>query len=431
MSCVVVVVYTSCAYFNTVYNAKNYYREGRRSVAHDTLVMDVQSFDKAIEKSTSIIVKYPDTRWVDDALFIMGASYYFKGDYSRSLEKLDFLITNYAGSDFYGEAKYLVGLANYKSKRYSAAVAALKEVLGEKKFRKKALLTMLYAYYAGDNLGSLYEVADTLLKHSLRYDERRTVLRLSGMAQFKEERFAAALETFTDLLAITRDESDRRDLKLRIAETYLQLGEHEQCRNFLIGETDPEFRDLLVDLYMKTGKTDEAKDICYDLSQNASPDIAAEAYYELAQIYEMQDSFDLAVAYYDSALVRSPGGEYGRQAKRKSEILKRIQILTAEPEDTVRARFLLAEIYFADLDDPARAVEGYEGVYRGHPNSKWAPKAMYAHLWIANRVYEDKMLAADIARTLISTYPGTEYALSAQRILEELEPRYESDGPQP
>lgn len=421
----------SCAYFNTVYNAKNYYREGRKMVTHDTLVMNVQNFDKAIEKATSIIVKYPNTRWVDDALFIMGAAYYFKGDYARGLEKLDFLITNYPGSNFNAEARYLIGLANYKLKKYGAAVNALKDILAERKFRNKALLVMLYAYYGNEDLGALYEVADTLLGRSLGYDDRRAVLRVTGMAQYKEERYDEALDTFTRLLAITREASEQRDLKLRIAETYLQLGMHEQCETFLVGETDPQFRDLLVDLYVKTGKVDEAMEICQDLAHGPSTEIAAEAFYQMAQIYEARDSIDNAVAYYDSALARAPGSEYGRQAKQRSEILKRIQVLSAEPEDSVRAQFLLAEIYFTDLNDLPQAIRGYEKVYHDHPTSKWAPKAMYAHLWIANRVYGDTVLAQDLARDLIDKYPRTEYAAAAQRMMAEIEPGGGLDGSGP
>lgn len=101
-----------------VYNAKNYFREGRKEVRHDTLVTDSRNFDKAIEKSTAIIVKYPNTRWVDDALFMMGASYYYKGDYLRSLDRLEFLVQNYPGSGYEYEAEYLIGLANYKLSRY-------------------------------------------------------------------------------------------------------------------------------------------------------------------------------------------------------------------------------------------------------------------------------------------------------------------------
>ena len=140
-------VVLSCAYFNTVYNAKTYFHEGEKLVRHDTLSIDSDNFDKAIEKSTAIIVRYPDTRWIDDALFMMGASYYYKGDYSRAVEKLDFLVQNYPESGFYYEAQYLIGLANYKLEKYGSAVVALKEAMMSKKFKKKATIAMLYVYY--------------------------------------------------------------------------------------------------------------------------------------------------------------------------------------------------------------------------------------------------------------------------------------------
>ncbi|UCG30372.1 MAG: tetratricopeptide repeat protein [candidate division WOR-3 bacterium] len=430
-TCVVIIILSSCAYFNTVYNAKNYFREGRKSVRHDTLVTDSENFDKTIEKSTAIIVKYPDTRWIDDALFMMGASYYFKGDYARSLEKLDFLIQNYPESGYQYESQYLIGLANYKLERYGSAVVALREAMNARKFRKKSLIALLYVYYGDANYKDLYEIADTLMNGSLSYDERRTVLRFVSMAQFEEQRYEDALETSSQLLSITRDERERRDLKLRIAEIYLEIGEFDLCRKFLVDETDPEFRDLLADLYLKTGNVAEAKDICSELSQNRMPDVAAEAFYEIAQIYESEDSIDLAVANYDSALVKSPNSEYGLKARKRSEVLKRIQSLTGETEDEVRSQFLLAEIYFADINDLPKALEGYQNVYRNYPKSKWAPKALYAHLWIASYIHGDDTLAATLARSLIDSYPRTEYAMSAQQILQTIESDSSVNGQEP
>ncbi|MCK4453314.1 outer membrane protein assembly factor BamD, partial [candidate division WOR-3 bacterium] len=108
------VVLSSCAYFNTFYNAQSYYRKGMKRVTNDTLKVDSEDFDKTIEKSIAVIVKYPNSRYVDDALFMMGSSYYYKGDYSRALEKLDFLCLNYPESKFYDDALYYKGLSYYQ-----------------------------------------------------------------------------------------------------------------------------------------------------------------------------------------------------------------------------------------------------------------------------------------------------------------------------
>jgi TolA-binding protein len=422
------VLVLSCAYFNTVYNAKTYFHEGKKLIRHDTLIVDSDNFDKAIEKSTSIIVKYPDTRWVDDALFMMGASYYYKGDYSRGLEKLDFLVQNYPESGFYDEAQYLMGLANYKLQKYGSAVVALKEAMMSKRFKKRATIAMLFVYYHDDNYSALYETTETLIQGSLSYDERRTVLRFMGMAQFSEELYTDALETFTQLLDITRTDEDRGKLKLQIAEIYLEIDEYDLCREFLVGEVDPEFRDLLAELYMELGEIEKAKEICFELAHGRPGDIAAEAYYELAQIYENEDSMDLAVSYYDSAMVKSPNSEYGLNARKRSDVLRRIQSLTGESEDVVKAKFLLAEIYFTDLDDLPKAVEGYQEVYNEYAESEWAPKALYAHLYIARNIQHDDTLTVSLARAMISQYPRTEYAMSAQLILDQLQGEGETNN---
>ena len=419
--CAFLMVFLSCAYFNTVYNAKNYFRQGKKLLIHDTLMVDSENFDKAIEKSTAIIVRYPNTRWIDDALHIMGASYYYKGDYQRSMEKLDFLTVNYPQSHFYYDAQYLLGLANYKLKEYGPATVALKEAASSRDYRRKSMIALVYVYYGDGDYSSLYAVADTLMNGSLDYDERRAVLSFVGLAQFSEGRYAEALATSTRLLEITRDEAERRQLKLRIAEIYLQIGEYDLCRDFLVGEAAPEFRDLLAALYIKTGNTQEAEEICHELTLSNQSDIAAKAYYELARIYENDDSTNLSVAYYDSVLLKSPTSTYGLEARKRSDVLKRIQSLVAEKEDTVRAQFLLAEIYFADLDDLPKALEGYQKVYQNHPSSKWAPKALYAHLWIASKIFQSDTLTVRLANDLISDYPRTEYALSAQQILEQVQ----------
>jgi TolA-binding protein len=424
---VMIACLISCAYFNTVYNAKDYFRQGMKLVKHDTLTIDSDNFDKAIEKSTAIIVKYPDTRWVDDALFMMGASYYYKGDFARSVEKLDFLTLNYPESGFYAEAQYLVGLANYKLKKYGSAIIALEEAKQSRKYRKKAMIALLYVYFADGSYDRMYAVADTLLKGSLKYDEQRAVLRFVSMAQFNEERYEEALETYKRLLELTREETARRELKLRIAEIYMEIGEYKLCRDFVEDEIEPEFRGLLGDLCMATGDAERAKEIYLELSQGSEPRMAAEAYYKIAQMYEQEDSIQLAAVYYDSALTRAPNSEYGLEARKKSEVLKRIQSLTSETADSVRAQFLLAEIYYADLGEIDKAVAGYKKVYSEYPDSKWAPKALYAHLWIAKNVLEDDTLAARLARDLVADYPRTEYAMSARNFVEPAESGAEND----
>jgi TolA-binding protein len=413
--CLVFLV--SCAYFNTVYNAKNYYREGKKSVVHDTLKVDSEFFDKAIEKATLTIVKHPGCRWIDDVLFIMSASYYYKGDYKRSLEKLDFLLTNYPESRFYDDALYYKGLVYYKQQKYGLAVISLREAMESKSYKKKAMIALSYVYYRDGNYTSLTAITQELLHESLNLSRKRDVYRLLAEAQFEQELYADALESYNNLLDITRREEDKRTLKLKIAEIYLELGEYELCRDFLAGEHDVEFKTLLGDLNVEIGEIEKAKEMYVDVAQSNVTEFAAEAYYKLAQLYENEDSLELAIAYYDSSAMQSPYSEYGIEAQKKTEILNRIFTLTNEADNVDRAQFLLAEIYFIDLDEPEKAIEGYQNVHETYPRSEWAPKALYAQFWITKYIIENDSIAHLLGQDLLTRYPRTEYALSTQKIL--------------
>jgi tetratricopeptide (TPR) repeat protein len=243
------------------------------------------------------------------------------------------------------------------------------------------------------------------------------VYRLLAEAQFEQNLYADALESYNNLLDITRIEEDKRTLKLKIAEIYLELGEYELCRDFLAGENDIEFKTLLGDLNIEIGEIEKAKEVYIEVAQSNITDFAAEAYYKLAQLYENEDSLELAIAYYDSSTMQSPYSEYGIEAQKKTEILNRILTLTNEADNVDRAQFLLAEIYFIDLGEPDKAIAGYQNVYENYPRSLWAPKALYAQFWITKYIIEDDSVAYLLAQDLLLRYPHTEYALSTQKIL--------------
>lgn len=417
LSCFGIVI--GCAYFNTFYNAQDNFRQGMKVVTHDTLKFDNDSFDKAIEKSTAVIVKYPNSRYVDDALFMMGASYYYKGDYSRALEKLSFLQVNYPESKYYDDALYYQGLAYYKQRKIAQAIISLEEARTFERFTTKAMLALGYIYFNDNNYTALVELAEELLNRRLSTQDRRWVLSLLAEAQRNQFQYSSACETYLELLEIAKTEDEKRELKLKVAETYLDMGEYESCRNFLRGEYDPEFRTILADLNVELGNITEAKDIYLEIGLSDFSPLTAQAFYRLAELYRAGDSVELAIAFYDSSVDRDAQSEYGKKSKTMADVLRRIDTLSNETEETARARFLLAEIYFVDLNEPEQALIEYQRVYRKFPESVWAPKALYAELWITGNVLKNDSVAQKVLDDLLTNYPDSEYAKSAQNIFSE------------
>jgi len=412
----ILVLFAGCAYFNTYYNAQNYFGQGMKLVTDDTLKSDSEFFDKTIEKSTLVIVKYPTSRWVDDALLLMGISYYYKGDYARALEKLDLFCLNYPDSKLYARAKYYKGLTHFKEQKYNNAILALNEAKESRKLKKKVSLVLCYIYSQQGNNTALEEMTKGLLKGSLSLQARKDVLNLLGGAQFNLKLYDEALATFNEILVLSRTAEEKKILKLKIAKIYLQLDKYEECRKFLAGESDAEFRVLLADLSIELRNIQEAKDLYKEVIALGQSNYTALAYYNLACLYEDADSIDQAIAYYDSAsLIASDTS--GLKAKRKADVLKRIISLTKEAENADRSQFLLAELYFVDLSNISQAQLTYKKVYTDYPASKWAPKARYAEFWITKNILKNDSLAASLANELIAKYPLTEYSISAETIM--------------
>ena len=68
---------SSCVYFNTLYNARKIYGEAEEMRGEKQGDVDRNLRDKytqVIEKCATIVRDHPDSRWVDDAVFLMGQS---------------------------------------------------------------------------------------------------------------------------------------------------------------------------------------------------------------------------------------------------------------------------------------------------------------------------------------------------------------------
>jgi len=71
----VLIMLSSCAYYNTFYNAEQYFAEAQK-VTHENQLDQVSKeeltlYSKAIEKSKKLLQKYPDSKYRDDAQFIL------------------------------------------------------------------------------------------------------------------------------------------------------------------------------------------------------------------------------------------------------------------------------------------------------------------------------------------------------------------------
>ena len=92
------------AFYNTFYNAQNSYQNGIRSIESQNYIINAErpirihrtpvragqsDFEKAIEKSADILREHSNSKWVDDALLLIGKSYFYQSQFFSAEQKFN------------------------------------------------------------------------------------------------------------------------------------------------------------------------------------------------------------------------------------------------------------------------------------------------------------------------------------------------------
>lgn len=177
------------AYFNTFYNTKKLYKEAleeqkRRGADNKPTSTEIQKYDKAIEKASKLLQLHPKSRYVDDALLLLGECFFYKQEYLKAQRKFQELITIFPKSGLVPRAQIWLAKTNIELNDYAGAELVLNELQQREK------------------KGELFNQAQYFL----------------GEIHFRQERLPEAAKAF---LAVARKLGDE---KLR-GTAYMRLGE--------------------------------------------------------------------------------------------------------------------------------------------------------------------------------------------------------------
>jgi len=155
------------------------------------------------------------------------------------------------------------------------------------------------------------------------------------------------------------------------------------------------------------------------VTQYPHTQVAYEAQFRVGYLYESQLSdFDAAGREYDKLKLEPGYSDFQVQASRRSANLATMkQYRAALLSDTTQAKassaFLLAELYYFQIEKVDSALIQYEAVERAYPTSLFAAKAAFARLWIQTHDKADTAAAAALTDSIASKYRKTRYAESA------------------
>ncbi len=194
----VLIAGSGCAYFNTFYNAKSEFRraETDRKASPTGNGGGEGGYQKCIEKCQSLLRYYPKSKYIDDALFLIGMSRLYRTEYIQSRASLEDLVERFPKSSYVEQALYWMGVAALKQGDAAGAAQAFGKLA--EKFPESKL-----------NVEAVFRQAESRLD-AKDYERARQDLRAFMVAHPKSELASEA--------------------QLRIARTYYDEQHYDEAR---------------------------------------------------------------------------------------------------------------------------------------------------------------------------------------------------------
>ena len=424
----IVLLGAGCAYYNMFYNAQAAYREGMKLKEQNQPPQAKIKFDKAIEKSALVIKRWPKSRWVDDALYLVGASYYQEGQYDKAVREFDQLSLAFPSSGFVPRGELYRGLALLAGKQYGTARVTLDAVKQKyPKLADEATYNLAKSFIDRKELARGTDSLAAFLERFPKSRFRMPAAKLLADGSFSLQRWADAEKWYAAYARLTDDPKQRALANLEIAACRYEQGKNEEAiaqASDVLGryaDLDDEANLLLGKALTATGRPAEALAVWAKVK--GASDLGAEAAFRVGKHYEEGSDFNKARVYYDTAKTRRVDSDYGVLAVKRLALLDALAARTTGKKvggDSLRpaeAMFLIAEVNNLNLGEYDKAMDLYQRVHDSFPDTDWAAKALFAKAWILRNVKNDTVPAESLLKEEIAEYPETEYADESRRWL--------------
>jgi TolA-binding protein len=443
----------SCAYFNTFYNAQDYFEKAEKArLEHRNETLPkaaIDNYERVIEKSEFVLEKYPETRLRKKALFLIAKSHYYRGEYRQAETTLRQMESEFPGKGS-EEIQFWLALVKWRLGKPQPAIDELKSILDkpiedELKARiHSAIADILLEQEFNSEAMDHLEAAATYSKD--RKDKGQIYYRIASLS-FHYEDYKRALEAYGLVMKYSLSKKEVQEASLKTVQIYRLQGNWKKATNTIKTMLlDEDFKAIhgnleleLVKLYQLQNQHSAARVRLESIVQDYSKTpVAAEAFYLLGE-YALKDDWDLETA---SKNYSSVGKEYSKSrfinlararikeitayenARKKLSELTTVLISASDStavDSTIKAKtetilnsmakhlYTLAELESLHFDQPDSAKIHLQLLLTQTPESPLVPKALYTYSYLLEQSGEDS-LAAAYRKQLLRSYPQSEYS---------------------
>lgn len=395
------------AFYNTFYNAEQDFETGMESVREQSQALnpdrfvsifpdpsdqvDRTSFESAIERSADVLREHPQSKWVDDALMLIGQSYFYLSEFGAAAEKFEEIIAldeDRASEAQFWLARTRASQGNTEGAAEQVRVSLERNDLSEP-WRSKLWLVEAELHTTQAMWIETLAALDTALQGDLARKEAARAQLLRGQIFEMRDDYGAAARAY-------QAATESREFEVALAGEMGALRAQAQTSNDpdlieqanLLSRDDRnlEQRDVLrvleAYLHVLQDRPEEARRAYQSLlhgREPIGPDLQGRAYYQMGVMYrDVWNDYEMAAAYFDSSAtalgrreldgmrhapptslpnVSDLAERYGAVAEQQARVARYDSLLTlgALPEDAFQER--IEEIVTAQREAQAEAEE--------------------------------------------------------------------------
>ncbi len=348
---------TSCStwdnfttYFNLYYNASELFQKAEKQITEQK--KDIFSTEpstippaagadlqKVIEKCSHILQFSPNSSYVEDALMMLGKSFYYQKNYLKGRRKFEELISSQSNSDYVLEASLWIGKCDMRLKNYTDGLEILKDVRDkaieedEEEFMQEAFIEEIVYYKSVDDYTTAIQTANEFLAVSDDDVINAIVWNEVGNLNVTIEDYPAAVKAYQNVFEYSPDYDLEVTAKISLGKVLREIGENQEALTLF---EDMRSEDKYLDKYSEIdleigitestlGKYDEAISqlTIVDTTYKNTPNSAV-AKYEIGLVYEYGlNQLDSAAVYYKKASLSQLPKEYLSLARDKDRLFTR------------------------------------------------------------------------------------------------------------
>ena len=442
-------MFVGCVYFNTFYNAKLFFSEAEKLRAEqggEFLGNNVtDKYEKVIEKSDIVINNYPDSKYIDDALFLKGRSQYYRREYDLSTSTFKTLLSVNPG-EYKILSEYWLALNKWKSGKPQPALDDINQIISLTD--EKELLAQIYQSLAEiflelkQDLMAVSGLEKAAELTNNRQDKGQIYYRLAELA-YNIKDYPRAIDYYNNVIKYSFSNERIMEANLKIVQRYRDLNDLKKVSKEIQSMVvDPEFSTIHGDLELELAKlqlTQKNSEIANKILANIvveypNTETAAEAFYLLGEqsLLKIRD-FVKADYYYKQIQRESPKSIFNEQGEKRikeinkynlsKEILKKVNInsslsdslvsinknLNIDSTQVVLDLYNLGELEAFHFNQIDTSIIYFNRIIEDFPKSNLSTKVMYtlSHLYKQLGNTSQSLKYQDL---IINNYPDSEYA---------------------